>query len=53
MNAFWKIAAVLVLVVAALNTVAMLPPETFKDPIFAAKDAEGNDGATSEHTEFA
>lgn len=44
--------AILVLVLASIlgNAVAMLPPEIFKDPIFAAQDDSGDDG---EVTEFA
>ena len=48
---YMRIALLFVLLAAAVgHSVAMLPPDTFKEPIFAAQD--GDDGA-GEHTEFA
>lgn len=46
----------LVLVLAVvLGKVAMLPPEIFKEPIFAAQDSSGDDGGSRDggYTEFA
>lgn len=43
---------VLVLAMAFGRVVAMLPPETFKDPIFALQDDSGDD-SDAEYTEFA
>lgn len=35
------------------SSVAMLPPETFRDPIFASQGDSGGDDGDSGYTEFA
>lgn len=46
--------AVLVLAVAAGRVVAMLPPETFRDPLFVEEDTSHDGGGSEgEYTEFA
>lgn len=44
---------VLVLMTVLWQAVAMLPPETFKDPIFAAVADSDDDDGGHEPTEFA
>ena len=45
---------VLVMAMAVGRAVAMLPPETFKDPIFALQDDSGDDsGGDAGYTMFA
>ena len=54
MRVVWTFVALLMLAVAAGSVVAMLPPETFKDPIFASSDSSSDDGGSDrEYTEFA
>lgn len=53
MRAFCLTMLVLVLGIVAVRSAGMLPPETFKDPIFAAEDTSGDGGSSSEHTDFA
>lgn len=53
MRTVWLTMLVLVLGIVVIRSVGMLPPETFRDPIFAAGDTSGDDGSSSEHTDFA
>ena len=44
---------VLVLAMAVGRAVAMLPPETFKDPIFALQNESGSEDSDGGYSEFA
>lgn len=51
---FMKLAMlVLVLAMAVGRAVAMLPPETFKDPIFAFQNASESEESDGGYSEFA
>ena len=44
----------LLALITAFGAVAMLPPDTFKDPIFASAESSGDEeGDDSGYTEFA
>lgn len=54
MKGIWIAVTLVVLALAAIRTVAMLPPETFKEPIFASEDGGGDGGGyEGEATDFA
>lgn len=53
MKAGWTIILLLVAVAALMKPVAMLPPEVFKDPIFASESSGEDSSDAGEYTEFA
>lgn len=53
MKVIWMIVLVLVAIVALGRSVAMLPPDVFKDPIFASESSGGDSSDSGEYTEFA